>query len=145
MADKFGMNGPTRYLLFLGLMLLAHLPAKAEELDKASQEALQKTTELLTNRAQREEAIKKDTKAQGADKMVDQVSGGGQNKEDVYGLASDVFADLVKETGGDAQKMQELLQKMARDPASFANRWTPEQRARLQRMADQMSPKSAPK
>lgn len=126
-------------------MLLAHLPAKAEELDKASQEALQKTTELLTNRAQREEAIKKDTKAQGADKMVDQVSGGGQNKEDVYGLASDVFADLVKETGGDAQKMQELLQKMARDPASFANRWTPEQRARLQRMADQMSPKSAPK
>ncbi|MGE3385489.1 MAG: hypothetical protein AB7K41_02020 [Bdellovibrionales bacterium] len=139
------MNGPTRYLLFLGLMLLAHLPAKAEELDKASQEALQKTTELLTNRAQREEAIKKDTKAQGADKMVDQVSGGGQNKEDVYGLASDVFADLVKETGGDAQKMQELLQKMARDPASFANRWTPEQRARLQRMADQMSPKSAPK
>lgn len=128
------------------LCSLSSLPiAYAQHLDSASQEALQKTQELLKDPAARRQAIKGDPKGQSADKMVDQISGGGTAKEDVYGLASDVFAELVKETGGDAKKMEDLLAQFARNPAAFTERWTPEQRARLKALAEKLNPHNNPK
>ena len=114
----------------------------SEELDSASQEALQKTQQLLTNMSQRQEAIVKDPKAKAPDSMAEQAVGfSGGAKEDVYQLASEVFADLVKQTNGDGKKMQEIISEFKRNPAGFAEKWTPEQKARLKTIADQIGPK----
>ena len=132
-------------LFILGLLLSIPQFALSAELDSASQEALQKTQELLTNPALRNQAIEKDGKAKSADKMVEQLGGDAAAKEDIYKLAGDVFAELVKETKGDAKKMQEILSEVSRNPASFKDRWTPEQRARLKAIADQLEPHNKPK
>lgn len=127
----------------IAILMSVPLTSHAEGLDKASEQALRETQQLLTTPAARNEAVKRDPKAQSADKALD--SFGGGNKEDIYKLASDVFAELVKESNGDAKKMQELLQQYSRDPAAFANRWTPEQKARLKEISGRAGPTSSPK
>ena len=88
----------TLFLLGFTFCLSAH----GEALDAASTEALQKTQQLLSSPEQRQDYINKNGKAASADKMVDQIGGDSMAKEGVYKLAGDVFAELVKETNGDA-------------------------------------------
>ena len=131
--------------IVLSFLLISFKPiASAEELDKASQEALSQTQQLLTNLSERKEAVNKDPKAKAADSMVDQAIGfEGENKDAVYQLASEVFADLVKQTGGDGKKMQELISDFKRDPAAFAEKWSPEQKAKLKAIADKVGPQNS--
>ncbi len=66
--------------------------------------------------------------------------------EDIFALAADVFAIIVTESGGDVSKMNESLEKFKRDPAQFAAKWTPEQKARLKKLAERLEkPGMAPK
>lgn len=118
--------------IFMGVAALA-------QLDSADQEALQKTQELLRNKTERSKAIQTSESSQKVDKHVDSLFGDSSAaKEGIYDLAADIFADLVKQSGGDADKMQQLIQEYQRDPAAFAAKWSPEQKAKLKGLSEKV-------
>lgn len=114
-------------LLVPGTTLLAQAggeaPASAsaeDGLDAASIEALTKTQELLTTPALRDGAVQKNQGAQLVDTQVKSLGGNSANVDSIYGLSSDIFEDLVKETHGDPVKLQEFLTRAKDDPKGFA-------------------------
>ena len=117
------------------------------QLDASDQEALQKTQELLRNKSQRDHAIQQSPGAQQAVEFLQQLTGGdAKMSEDIFALAADVFSILVTESAGDVSKMNEALEKFKRAPAQFASKWTPEQKARLKKLAERLEkPAMAPK
>lgn len=143
MKTKF-VFGAGLVIGFLALPLTVQAQSRApssrpQGLDAASQDALEKTQQLLTNRIDREEAIKKDPKAQRADGMVQSLFGADASSSDaVYQLASEVFSQIVRESNGDAKDMQKRLESFKRDPAAFAASWTPEQKAKLKALSDKI-------
>lgn len=112
------------------------------------QDALKKTQELMENPELRKQNAERDPKAKHADDMVNAMTGGNEAlNNEIYALASKVFASIAAQAKGDPKAMEELLLKFQRDPAGFAGTWSPEERARLKEIAGQMSapPTSPPK
>jgi hypothetical protein len=105
--------------IILTLITLTFLSSAHADLDSASQEALEKTNELLLNPSKRKEAIKDDQNAIKADTYTESI--GGEQKEEIYKLTSKVFEKLIKKYNGDATKIQEILTKAMTNPESFAN------------------------
>lgn len=132
-------------LLLILLLWSPHI--FAEGIDGHDQEALQQTQQLMKDKKAREAAIAGDDKAEKADDFLKKIVGGdAKMTEEVYALAAEIFATVVQESGGDAAKMQEKLAEFARNPASFAAKWTPEQKARLKQLAEKLGkPSLAPK
>ncbi len=104
--------------------------------DQYDEEALQKTIQLLKNKTERENSIKGDEEAGKADAYTKNLFGGDSKSTNaVYELAADVFADLAKQADGDADKMKALIEQFQRDPAAFADKWSPEQKKRLKEIS----------
>lgn len=121
-------------------MLLAALVASpsvsfAQDMDASSEMALQQTQQLLENPNVRNEAIRKSDSAQAADAKLREVAGSEANTQEMYMLASQIFANMAKDSGGDPAKMQEMVQRAMSNPEAFANSLTPEQRAQLKDLA----------
>jgi len=106
------------------------------QLSKDNQDALKKTQELLTNVQKRQKAIEESKDAQKADGTVNQLVNTQQQKDQVYGIASDVFRDLATGLNGDSQQMMELLQKAQQDPESFYKALSGNQKAAIKKLAN---------
>ncbi len=126
----------TTFLLISGAY--SHNMGKAD-MDSADQEALKQTQELLKNKTQRDQAIKDSPAAQQAADFVQQLTGGDQQmSEDIFALAAEVFSIVVQESKGDVNKMNLLLENFKKNPAQFAEKWSPEQKSRLKSLADKL-------
>lgn len=108
--------------------------------DKATQEALGQTQQLLRDKQQREKALQQNPQAMEQHKRVQQLTGSEKNTDAVYDISADIMDNLVKDANGDPQKMQELMQQAQKDPAAFYNKLTPEQKARIKALSEQISP-----
>jgi len=97
----------------------------------ADEKALQNTQDMLRDQQGRAAEIQRSERARQVDQGVRNLAGSQQNTDDIYGLAADVFANITKEAGGDPEKMQKLLNEAQKNPAAFAEKWTPEQKAKL--------------
>ncbi len=101
------------------LVFLMEAPAFSAELDEASQEALKKTTAILRDRKERDKVKESDAALQKVDKEVVALTGEGKNKDAIYDAAAKILGDMAKESGGDADKMAELMQKAQSNPKAF--------------------------
>lgn len=108
-------------------------------------EALKSTQKLLKDKKQREHYIQGNQGAQIVDDQVHSLGGNSTNTEAVYGLSAEVLEDLVKMTGGDADKMQQLLLKAKDDPKGFYESLSPETRAKIKGVSNkvQAAPQTA--
>lgn len=112
-------------------------PAARAELDKASQEALEKTQALLRDPNQRNAAIKDNKDAQRNHESLESLLGAG-NTNGVYDISAEVFEKLVKESNGDPVVMQQKLQEAQKNPEAFAKKYfNSSQQARIKQMAEQ--------
>lgn len=123
--------------ILLSLLLDSSLGWSAE-LDGASQEALQKTQEMLQDPKERNKAIQKDANAVAADQQVRSLAGSDKNTQEIYGLSSDILGDLAKQANGDPNKMLELIEKAKKDPEAFGKTLTPEQKRKLHELSTQI-------
>ncbi len=104
----------------------------------ATQQSLTKTQQLLKDKKARQAVIAKDPTAKEADDFTKNLMGSDKLTGEVYSLAAEVLAIVVKDAQGDPVKMKEALEKFARDPASFVEKWTPEQRAKLKKLSGEI-------
>lgn len=124
-------------LVLIATVLLSS-PSIGQSISAADQEALQKTQELLRSKNLREKAAQGDAQAKSVEDNVKQLMGGGEASEGVFDLAASIFKNIVEESNGDVDKMNELLQKYQQDPAAFAKKWTPEQKAKLKELSNKV-------
>ena len=136
-----GMN------LLLSLFVLTVAGAdgdKENKMDAASQQALVQTQQLLKDPKARKEAMAKDPKAKATDENVKRVAGSEENSEEMYDLSADIMETITKQANGDPEKMQNLVMDALKDPAAFAARFSPAQKAKLKAIAEK-APDPAPK
>lgn len=129
-------------ILFLVITFLAlGRNSHGERLSAEQQKALSTVMEQLTNPEKRQEILKDDPKAAQADQFLKEV--GGAYSEDIYKLAAQVMQTLALEANGDPNKMEQLLERAKKNPSSFANSFTPEQKDSLKKIAEKLQKSKA--
>lgn len=127
----------------LAVLLIGRIePFEAQaQLDPASQEALQKTNELLRSPEQREELKAKDPAAKKADAYVQALGGSAANSQKVYDLSAQVFQKLVEKYKGDPEKLKAVIERAQKDPEGFArSEFTAEELRALKELSGQIQP-----
>ncbi len=105
---------------------LRALAQQAKSLDDASEKALQETQALLGDQKQIQDFAKTNPDAAKANSNVQTMTGGNsEDSANVYRLASDIFGDMTKETGGDAAGMEKILANAMKNPQAFADKLSP--------------------
>ena len=131
-------SGRLAILALLALLALG-VPAHAQQLDAASAEALAATLRILQDPAQRGAAIAKDPKAAAIDSQMRGMMGGDKHMAEFYELAAQIFEDLTRGSGGDAQKMMQALERGRSDPAGLAAMLSPRTLDRLRELSSKIS------
>jgi hypothetical protein len=129
----------TAGLTALLLLTLTPAPLHSQPLDSQSTDALAATLRMLTDPAARGQVIAGDPNAAEIDRQVQGMAGTPALAQEVYGIAAEVFADLVRNTDGDPRRMSEALDQAKSDPAGFAAMLRPETLDRLRELATKIS------
>lgn len=115
--------------------LPAH-PQKVMSEAEINQMALQQTQQVLTNPEERRKALQADPQAAANDAKVQKVLGAGT--QEAYELSSQLMSTIVAQTGGDPQKMQQLMLELQSNPHALEKLLTPAQREQIRRMASDL-------
>ena len=133
----------SRRFALVGMALVVVLagpgPLRAQALDPASQEALSATLKMLMDPALRSPEIAKNQQATAIDKQVQSMVGSEQLQQEFYALAAQIFQELTSNSGGDASKMNEALERAKADPAGFAAMLSPATLQRLRELSIKIS------
>lgn len=130
-------------LLLAGLILI-QVSAHAE-LDHHEQQGLKDTRQLLANPKERDQAIQKDKTALEVDQKVEALTGSGKDKEEIYGIASEVLEKIAAEANGDPQQMQKLLLEAQSNPQKFYEKYfNAAQKTRVKNLASEIEKKQSP-
>jgi hypothetical protein len=130
-----------RRLVLAGtLFALASLgEAAAQAVDPTSQDALNKTLQILLDPGARNAEIAKSPVGSAMDQQVRTLAGSDALTQEFYALAGQVLADLAQNTGGDAQKMLQAVERAKTDPAGFAAMLSPATQQRLRDLSVKLS------
>ena len=131
----------SRRLVLAGtLIALASLgEAAAQALDPTSQDALNKTLQILLDPGARNAEIAKSPVGSAMDQQVRALAGSDALTQEFYALAGQVLADLAQNTGGDAQKMLQAVERAKTDPSGFAAMLNPATQQRLRDLSVKLS------
>jgi hypothetical protein len=109
-------------------------------LDPASADALQKTLQDLQTGSDRDAIANKDPQAQAVNAQVQALAGNSANMDAIYGLSADVFEKIVKDTGGDVNKLQEIMNQAKMNPKAFYEKYfTAQEKAKLHELSGKIS------
>jgi hypothetical protein len=124
----------SRWLVLGALIALAATgEVAAQSLDPTSQDALNKTLQILLDPGARNAGLAKDPQGAAIDQQVRALAGSDTLTQEFYALAGQILTELAQNTGGDAQKMLQAVERAKTDPAGFAAMLSP---ATLQRLRD---------
>lgn len=101
-----------------------------------NEQALQQTQDLLVNPAERQKALNADPAAKANDAKVQQLLGADSQK--AYELSAQLMSTIVAQTGGDPQKMQQLMLELQSNPHALEKLLTPTQRDQIRKMASDL-------
>lgn len=125
-------------VIYAGLLSIISSIACSDPSQSGGNQALEEATFLLNNPAAREAYIRNNDSAQKADRTLRDLAGSDQTADEIYRLASDVFANIMLKANGDPDKIMQLLQEAQQNPQAFANSFTPEKKKMLGDLARQV-------
>jgi hypothetical protein len=114
-------------------------PAAAQKLDPGSQDALDKTLQILLDPQARSGELAKNSQGTAVDQQVRALAGSDALAQELYAVAGEVLKELVQVTGGDPQKMLEAVGRARTDPAGFAAMLSPATQQRLRDLSVKIS------
>ena len=122
-------------LVLLGALLAFATAGEvtAQPLDPTSQDALNKSLQILLDPSARSAGLARNPQGTAIDQQVRALAGSDALAEEFYAVAGQILTELVQNTGGDAQKMLQVVERAKTDPAGFAAMLSP---ATLQRLRD---------
>jgi len=125
------------------LSLLA-LAGPASALDPADEAALLDTQAMLSDQQAMAAFAQGNPEALKALSQMDQLTGGDpRQKQEMSGISSAIFADMMRSSGGDSAAVLGKLQNALKDPQGFMNSLSPEQQKRIRALAAEIEEKNA--
>ncbi len=104
--------------------------------DEAVGSALLKTQDCLRNQSC--ESAKTDVGMAADLKALEAVGGNIGGKQALYSISADIMPVLEKQAGGDALKMQEIIQKAQANPEGFFNSLPADLQAKIKNVSNAM-------
>jgi hypothetical protein len=131
-----------RLVPVVALALLASVgPTGAQTLDSSWQDALNKTLQILLDPNARATELSKNPQGATVDQQVRALTGSDALTQEFYAVAGQVLGELAQNSGGDAQKMLQAVERAKTDPAGFAAMLSPQTQQRLRDLAVTLSDK----
>lgn len=144
-------NSTMKKTLIFSILAVALFQQSFAQTQSEVEQAIKLTQEMLKDPDARDKEIGKGADKKAADQKVKDVAGSEANEQAIYELAASVFGTLMSETGGDVEKVQEMLAEGMKNPESFAKKWSPEELAKLKKISNDVpkqsetsSPKTLP-
>jgi hypothetical protein len=130
---------PRRAAVLGVLIALAAAGAAAQPLDSISQDALNKTLQILLDPTARSGELGKNSQGAVLDAQVRALAGSDALTQELYAVAGQVLTELVQNSGGDTQKMLQAVERAKTDPAGFAAMLSPATQQRLRDLSVKIS------
>jgi len=131
---------PRRLVPVVALALLASAGSTgAQLLDPRSQDALGQTLQIMLDANARAAELAKNPQGATVDQQVRALTGSDALTQEFYALAGQVLSELTQNSGGDAQKMLQAVERAKADPAGFAAMLSPQTQQRLRDLAVKLS------
>ena len=131
---------PRRLVPVVALALLASAGSTgAQPLDPSSQDALSQTLQILLDPNARAAELAKNPQGATMDQQVRALTGSDALTQEFYVVAGQVLSELTQNSGGDAQKMLQAVERAKADPAGFAAMLSPATQQRLRELAVKLS------
>ena len=111
----------------------------AQPLDPRSQDALGQTLQIMLDPDARAAELAKNPQGVTADQQVRALTGSDALTQEFYAVAGQVLTELTQNSGGDAQKMLQAVERAKADPAGFAAMLSPATQQRLRELAVKLS------
>jgi len=133
---------PRRLVPVVALALLTSAGSTgAQPLDPRSQDALGQTLQIMLDPNARAAELAKNPQGATADQEVRALTGSDALTQEFYAVAGQVLTELTQNSGGDAQKMLQAVERAKADPAGFAAMLSPATQQRLRELAVKLSDK----
>ena len=133
---------PRRLVPVVALALLASAGSTgAQPLDSRSEDALGQTLQIMLDPNARAAELAKSPQGATADQEVRALTGSDALTQEFYAVAGQVLTELTQNSGGDAQKMLQAVERAKADPAGFAAMLSPATQQRLRELAVKLSDK----
>jgi hypothetical protein len=124
----------------MALALLASAGSTgAQPLDPRSQDALGQTLQIMLDPSARAAELAKNPQGATVDQQVRALTGSDALTQEFYAVAGQVLSELTQNSGGDAQKMLQAVERAKADPAGFAAMLSPATQQRLRDLAVKLS------
>ncbi len=124
----------------VALALLASAGSTAAQpLDPSSQDVLSQTLQILLDPNARAAELAKNPQGATVDQQVRALTGSDALTQEFYAVAGQVLSELTQNSGGDAQKMLQAVERAKADPAGFAAMLSPQTQQRLRDLAVKLS------
>jgi len=131
---------PRRLVPAVALALLTSAGSTgAQPLDPRSQDALGQTLQIMLDPDARAAELAKNPQGVTADQQVRALTGSDALTQEFYAVAGQVLTELTQNSGGDAQKMLQAVERAKADPAGFAAMLSPATQQRLRELAVKLS------
>ena len=111
----------------------------AQPLDPRSQDALGQTLQIMLDPDARAAELAKNPQGVTADQQVRALTGSDALTQEFYAVAGQVLTELTQNSGGDAQRMLQAVERAKADPAGFAAMLSPATQQRLRELAVKLS------
>jgi hypothetical protein len=129
-----------RLVPVVALALLASAGSTgAQPLDPRSQDALGQTLQIMLDPNARAAELAKNPQGATVDQQVRALTGSDALTQEFYAVAGHVLTELTQNSGGDAQKMLQAVERAKADPAGFAAMLSPQTQQRLRDLAVKLS------
>jgi len=113
----------------------------AQPLDPRSQDALGQTLQIMLDPNARAAELAKNPQGVTVDQQVRALTGSDALTQEFYAVAGQILSELTQNSGGDAQKMLQTVERAKADPAGFAAMLSPATQERLRELAVKLSDK----
>jgi len=111
----------------------------AQPLDPRSQDALGQTLQIMLDPNARAAELAKNPQGATVDQQVRALTGSDALTQEFYAVAGQVLTELTQNSGGDAQRMLQAVERAKADPAGFAAMLSPATQQRLRELAVKLS------
>ncbi len=129
-----------RLVPVVALALLASAGSTgAQPLDPRSQDALGQTLQIMLDPNARAAELAKNPQGATVDQQVRALTGSDALTQEFYAVAGQVLTELTQNSGGDAQRMLQAVERAKADPAGFAAMLSPATQQRLRELAVKLS------
>jgi hypothetical protein len=128
-----------RKLILCTLTVLFFTATSVLALEKGDEEALSNTLKLMNDPNAMSAYASGNGDASRALDQANQLTHGNKAQQaELMNLSSIIFADMVKQSNGDAVAIQSKLQQAMKDPNSFMKTLSPEAQSKLRQLAAEM-------